>query len=423
MIKPNVLLILVGVCALLLVAMLLISGDRPDVGAPVVASSKLLKEFNGDSIKTISLKKGDVSVKLEKKDKSWILASHKNRPAQSSRVETLLADLKAATVDGVRKGSPSLFALDEKGRAELVLENEAGKTTVFLGKSPDWSRSFVQKDASAAIYEVDKGLDNDVGLRAEKDDRILDPAYFFDLGVTKFTAEDVIDIAVKKGNDVQRVQKVIPGKDDPVQPKQELKPDEKPVWWITEPEGCAADDGNVSSITATLSNLTAKAYADGASDKDMGFEKPSAKVKVRLKDGTEHTLTFGKIEGDDVLVKVSGKTDPYKLYKYVYENLTKDLKKKDEEKKDENNNPNGPATFSPPANLVPGTVPPPLPAPAKKGSSSKTDKPKAFTLPGELKTPPPPPEKIEAEAKSVIPPAVVKQFEKDANKIEKKDTR
>ena len=48
-------------------------------------------------------------------------------------------------------------------------------------------------------------------------------------------------------------------------------------------------------------------------------------------------MTFGKIDGDDVLVSAVGKPDAFKVNKYVYDTCvkTEDLKKKKEEKKEE----------------------------------------------------------------------------------------
>jgi hypothetical protein len=125
---------------------------------------------------------------------------------------------------------------------------------------------------------------------------------------------------------------------------------------MTEPEGAPADEGAAGSIASNLAGLTAKSYADNVPEKDRGLDKPIAKVKLRLKDGTEHTFTFGKAEGDDVVMSVSGKPDPYKVYKYVYDNVNKDLKKKDDDKKDPADPHSGLPGFNPGG--TPGTLDP-----------------------------------------------------------------
>ena len=83
MIKPNVIIVLLVLCALLLAGFYLLKGDRPKVKLPAGLGEKLLKDFNRDSVKTIEIKKGDVSLKMEKKDKDWVLASQKGAPRQA----------------------------------------------------------------------------------------------------------------------------------------------------------------------------------------------------------------------------------------------------------------------------------------------------------------------------------------------------
>ena len=403
MIKPNMIIVLLLLCALLGVGFLLIKGDRPAVKPPSGQGEKLLKGFNRDSVKTIEIKKGGVTLKLLKKDKEkdWTLASHKGRAAKRDRVDTLLDNVGMASKDPRNSTDAKLFHLDEKNRTEAVFESDAAKVTLYIGKSPDYNKSFVRTEEGGPIYEVDRGLDTDAGVRTEGDNRILDPAYFYDLSIKlASSADDIIDIAVKKGHEVVRVQKVLPGK-GPVQPKQELGKDEKPVWWVTEPEGGPADDSNVSSIASNFTNLNAKSYADNVPEKERGLDKPSAKVVLRLKDGTQQTLTFGKIDSDDVILSIAGKPDPYKVYKYVYDSVTKDLKKKEEEKKDEKKAEAAPLKTE---------VKPPEP-------KSAAEPPKNLVAPT---TPPPPPAKIEQEAKPILPPAVTKESEPKPKLEEKK---
>ncbi|MCY3020058.1 MAG: DUF4340 domain-containing protein [Planctomycetota bacterium] len=411
MIKPNVVIVLLVLCVLLMAGFFLVQGERPKVKAPVNVNEKLVRDFNSDSVNKIEIKKGDVALKLEKKDKNWVLASSKGRPVQKDRVDTLLSDTKSAMREGTRSSKDdSSFDLDEKGRTEISLQSEAGNVVLYVGKDQGWGKTFVRTEAGGPIFDVDKGLDKDAGVRTEGEKRILDPAYFYDLKVLSITADDIIDIAIKKGNDVVRVQKVIPGK-GPLQPKQEPgKDDPKPLWWLTEPEGAAADDSSVSSIASNLSALNAKSYADAVPEKDRGLDKPNAKVVLRLKDGSEHTFVFGKIEGDDVILSVAGKPDPYKVYKYVYESVTRDLKKKEEEKKTET---------APKAEEKTSDASPPK-ADGKKAEEKKADeKAEEKKAKKAYVTPPPPPAKIEPEAKPAIPPAVAKQLD-EKPKIEEK---
>jgi hypothetical protein len=421
MMKPSAMLILVALLLLLGAGLLLVQTDRPDVETTTTAGSPVYKNFNPESITGIDLTKNDVAVKLVKKDGKWLMSSHKDRPVNGERVKNFLENVKSATLEKDRKGSDSLFNLDDKNRADVVFSSETAKNTLQIGKSSNMNKCFVRTDPKGPVLEIDRGVDTDAGLRSEGDGRVLDPAYFYDLKVLNIAADDVIDIAIKKGNDVVRVQKVLPGKNEPIQPKQELKPEDKPVWWITEPEGAPADEGAASSIASTLATLNVKSYADNVAEKDRGFDKPTAKVKIRLKDGSEHTFTFGKAEGDDVMLSVSGKADPFKVYKYVFDNVTKDLKKKDDTKEPGADPHSGLPNFGPPGG-APGGQPNFDPATMemikKKLEEAKKNKPQSEAPPI-----PRPPEKIEPETKPVLPPAVVKQPEpkiENSKPLEKK---
>ena len=104
----------------------------------------------------------------------------------------------------------------------------------------------------------------------------------------------------------------------------------------------AADDAKVGSLLSTLLNLNASGYADDIPEKDRGFDKPNARVLIRLKDGVERVVTFGAKLGDlkpndtkdkdSILLSVSGRSDVFKVQLYVFDTATKtsDLIKKEE---------------------------------------------------------------------------------------------
>ena len=406
MIKPSAILLLLALFFVLMTGYLLIPASRPQVLAPAANGEKLIKEFNFDSVKVIEIKKGDAQVKIEKKDGNWVLPMQKNRPARKDRIETqLIKDLKDAKLEDTRPGKDSLFGLDDAERTELTMFNETGKTTVYLGNSPATNKVFARPQPAGPVLEIDKGLDTLAGVRVDGTKRILDPAYFYDLKVLSYNNDDLIDIVIKKGHDVTRIQKVVPGK-GPVEPKKEIAKDDKPVWWITEPDSGEADENSIKTIVSNFAALNVKSYADDVAEKDRGLDAPTAKVKLRLKDGTEHDLIFGKIGAEDVIVSIAGRQDVFKVYKYVYDTLTRDFKKKDEEKKESGE----PGNLLPPPALPPGH--PTFPPNAPKTDAPKIDLPLKKT---EAVPPPPPPLKVEP-SKPAQPPAVVKDPKADEKK-------
>ena len=411
MIKPSLILIMIAVLAIIGAGMLFYQGDRPEIKAPERVGNRILKDaVFDDKLKAIDIKKGDVSVRLERKDKTtWVLASHNNRPAKIDRIDQLIVDAGSAKIEGTREGKLERFGLDEKGLTQLAFDCGEKKHALILGKSPDFSKAFVKTDSGSAIYEVDKGLDISAGIRTEKDDRILDPTYFYDLRLLSIPVDSIIDVTVARGKDTVRVRKTIVGK-DPLEPKSEVKKDDKFEWLIVEPEKQPADENAVSRITNQFITLNVKKYADGVSDKEAGLDAPTATVTLRTMDGVEHVLTFGRIEGEDVYLALKGRADKFVTYKFTFDNIAltlADLKKKE----------------PPKANIE---EPKPAPKPDYEKNLSADEKEKirkevetqmeqtpAPKPKSEAPPPPPPPvDKATGEPEPKAPPAVIKHEEK-----------
>lgn len=394
MIKPSVVLILLAIVVLMVAGFFLMSGDRPVERAPEKVGDVVLPDFKMENVRAIGIKKGDVAVRLEKKDKQWVLASHNHRLAQTERVTQLMTDAGGACIEGTRLGAGKEFELDDASRTLLTFERETGKSELYLGKSVDYGKVFLRTEPAGATYEVNRNLETAAGVKTDKDKRVLDPAYFYDLKLLALTAEDIIDFAIKREHDVCRVQRTIPGK-GPVEPKQELPKDgPKTEWWLTEPEGAPTDDSTVNRVTGAVYSLNAAEYADKISEKDAGLDKPALKVRFRLKDGAEHALTFGKVDNDKVFVTVSGKNDIFRVYKYTYDSLNqsaKELKKKEEKKEEK-------------AEASPGSTPPTPPTPPKADEKPALPAPKSDA--------PPPPPKVEDQPKPEPPAGAAKEPEK-----------
>jgi hypothetical protein len=421
MIKPNFLIALAVLCVAIGLGYFLIQGDRPSWSHTGKVGEHVLDVFDKNEVKSVTLKKSDLTIKIDKSDKNWVMASHKNRPVLNERMDALFASVIAAQIVNTRTGKDDLFALDEKGRTELTIDRGSASSKLYVGKQAEGISSFLRKELTGEILEVDKNLDNDAGIRTEKEDRILDPRHFYDLKGLNIGNEDIIEVAIKKGNDVVRLQKVLPGK-GPLEPKQEIgKDDPKPVWWLTEQEGAAVDDAAVTNIVSNIS-FTFKDYAGDLPAKDLGLDKPTAKVKVRLKDGSEKHLIFGNTDAAEpgkpnekfAVVQVEGKPEPYKIEKYIFESIVKDakdIKKKEPEKKEDEKKAEGTA----PETNERAAAPAPAPAP---NAPPKTEAAKQNTAPKEV-IPPPPVMKVGEEAP--LPPAIVKQPDNRA-RIEKKES-
>lgn len=400
MIKPNVILALLAVCGLLAAAFFLMPSDRMEPSEKVQEGTPLVGDFKPEAVNAIHIKKAGTEIRLVKKDGNWSLPSHQNRPAKSDRVQALLENVKEAKLQSQRTGSESTFGLDEKGRIELTLEGEGKKTELFLGRSQESNKSFVRTSASGPIIEVNKPLDTDASARTLGTDRIIDAQHFYDLRIVNLSQDDITEFTIARktaaGDEKLRLQKLpatkkpeeeakAPQPVDPDNPEKKEEP--KFEWWIIEPAKAEADEGAVNSIVSNLSNMNAKAYADNVKPEESGIDKPNAVVTLKAKDGKETTITFGKQEGEEVILQVSGNTNTYKAYKFVLENVQKDLKKKEEEKND--------AAITP---LVPPAEKPKAPEPVIQQPPAKKEATPIPAIPG----------KTEDKPDAKAPPAVPK---------------
>lgn len=73
------------------------------------------------------------------------------------------------------------------------------------------------------------------------------------------------------------------------------------------PEGGAADDGQLQTLFATATGLTAKAFVDGRDRADLGLNEPALRVALSLGDGTTLTvLISAQDDGTDPYATVEG---------------------------------------------------------------------------------------------------------------------
>lgn len=388
--NAKTLILLGGTFLVLVVAFLVVKPSRPQVGeGPGAVTGQLVKDFKPDEARSVKLAKGDQTIQIIKKDDKWVVASKGDRPADEGRVRGLLDAVREAKVKEDRTGSQETFELDEKRRLSIQVSGADDKSlaSIVAGKSPDYGTGFVLGDA-AKVLLVDQNFADKAQVTTENDKKTLTEDKWYDLKLLRITSDDVIDVAFQKGDQTWRIQKVIEG-EGPVKPKskdaekkdetkkdearaeekkdaakaeaekdgekkdnepakeeskaEEKKEEKKPVWRITEPQDAETNESECNSVGSAIAWLDAKGYADELKPEEQGFDKPEATTRVVLKDGTTHTIVFGKLvkneknESDSyVTAKLDGKPQVWKVEKYAFESLTKGLDKlkKEEPKAD-----------------------------------------------------------------------------------------
>jgi len=310
-------------------------GSGTQDGMPVVGE-RLFKDYDPSKSFVLELSKAGRKVRLERRsDLRWEIASDRNRKVRNEHLMGLVSALTRTFVDEVRVGSPEKFGLDESQRIELKVLGEDGGLLLhaYLGRSPTtaFGVSFVQLPGQSAIFVATEDLEAAAGARTEDDQRRLSTAHWYDLEILRFKREDVVEFALKRGHETVRVERVVPGPEK----KTEEKKDEtktgapKPVWWITEPESVAASSTACGEIINCCAQLFARGHADDVKPADLGLDRPVAKLRIQLRDGTAYKLILGKLLDEYGILQLEGQPEVWKIdafYHKAFSRVLKELK-------------------------------------------------------------------------------------------------
>ena len=334
-------LVLLAVFVLLVGAFLAAPGKRvPEQPVdPYKSARPVFKDFKASAARTLVIAKGGRNLRLERKDAAdWNLSSHENPKARSEPVSELLRALEDATVAEPRTGNLELFGLDDAERTELEVLGEGGASLLKLsiGRMSEFGRGFI-RPPSGEVLEIDRNLDELCLVRTVNDARVLSPDLWYDLRILAFNPDDAVEFAIKKGHQVVRVLKVTPGPppmpletpkaEKPAAPGDSARKPPKPIWWIMEPEGAAADEQACLEIVNKAAHLSAQSYADDVPSESRGLEPPSTKTRIVLKDGTSHTLRLGRTEKEYAILQVEGRPEVWKVAAFNAEAFAKPLEK------------------------------------------------------------------------------------------------
>ncbi|MGC9317551.1 MAG: DUF4340 domain-containing protein [Armatimonadota bacterium] len=107
-------------------------------------------------------------------------------------------------------------------------------------------------------------------------------------------------VVLLEPEDVQRVE-LAHGEEQIVLARAE--PEAHVKWWMRKPLQVAADEFNVKQLVRSLGDMRAEDFLEAEAEVDPGFDKPQARLGLRLKEGRDLTVTFGKTDtrevGDD----------------------------------------------------------------------------------------------------------------------------
>lgn len=410
------LIILAVALALLGGAYLAVRGNRVQPSArgerDLKPGDALAEGFDPGKVRTVRIAKSGRTVELARKpNEPWLIASLKNRRAKQENVIGLLNGLGAATVIEDRPGALDNFGLGEAKRMSLDVlgENGAPLARLYVGQSPAYGQCFVQRQGAQAVLLVNQDLEGVCGTHTEGETRELNNDYWYDLIVCRIRPTDVIEFAIKRGHELVRVQKTLPGQ-GPILPKTlealkqeaeeeaKLSPEERktrprPVWWITEPEGLPVNDSNCAAVYNGVSELYSKGYADDVKPEELGLNPPRVRTRIVVRDGKSITFLLGKRFETFGILQVEGEPEAWKIEPFTYDSFVQPLERLKKEDLGAGANPNQAS----PAVLKPPEVPA-IPEPAVPVRTEIPDAPPPAT-PAQLeqRKPKPPPAVLKTE--------------------------
>jgi uncharacterized protein DUF4340 len=220
-------------------------------------------EIRGDAGKTLNLAKSGTT---------WTLAEADGYPADGSKVETLLSDLKKLQVRRPIVTSSryheTLKVTDAGAERRIRVYPQTGNDPVvdlLVGSSPSYGATNVRVAGDDRVYEVRDLRTYDIRP---------DPGSWIDRKLVDMPAEDVTKIAIHEGSTTIGLSK------------------SGTTWTMTQPAG-DADAAKVDAWLRGILGILATEPAGKADKPELGFESPAATVELtKTKDNATETVVL-----------------------------------------------------------------------------------------------------------------------------------
>lgn len=389
---PKTLLILFATLTVLVAAYLFLPENRITTDhsqdPQLRRGDRVFPGFRVEDARAVEIQQGNVQVRLEKSGADrWVVANRDNRIVILPKIKKLLAEVGAAQVRDNRKGPLDKFSLDPTNRIRLTALGKSDKmlATAEIGSSPQYETCFARLPEQEGVLEISPDLESTVGARTRNDRRVLTVDHWYDLTILRIDRDRIQEIEIHSAQKPIRLKKLKTEKKDGEPKEKKEKP--KWTWRIVEPIKADADENACNAICATASIFFAKGYADDVKPEERGLDRPSARTHIKLDDGTTYTFVFGKVASDFAVMCMEGKPEVWKVERYNYEGLVKDL---NELKRDASSR----GTPRAPGSEKPAEPRKPVSQPLRPGTKPETSAPKVPEKVKETPKPKPPPTRI-----------------------------
>ncbi len=242
---------------------------------------------------------------LQKTAGRWVLPDSAGFPADKSKVERLLGELKAlkrGLAVATTAGAQQRFKVsDDDFERKLVLaQGDKTLATVYFGTSPGLRQVHARSARDSAVYTTGFGLyEAPLGADAWEDKTLL-----------RVPADDIrrIEVAVLALSPLQpphaaAAKKTAQGAAGP------------PPWSATGlDDGEVVDQAHAADLVQQVSQLTFASVLGTRADPAYGLEQPALTLELTLKDGKREQIRLGRREKqNDYVLQVSSRPEYFRL--------------------------------------------------------------------------------------------------------------
>ena len=275
---------------------------------------KKLFSFKADDVEGIAIEHvGQPRLKLVKRGKDWTFVEPAGQFASASRIKSLtsgIANFRAAEfIDDKSEAEAGLAQPAVRVTATLSAALGSGTSTLLIGNEyknkDDQERFYAKLEGQKQIFGVMKYSKENVGKSL---DDLRDKRMF------RLTNDQVVSVTITHP-------------DQTLTFESEDKAG-KTVWNMTAPK--AKKDVSLASIVSTLTSLDVEEIVEGKKPEDVGLDRDTFTISLKLKDGTEQSVTISEEVDDNKnfamtpsVPELAGKI--VKISKFKVQNLAKKL--------------------------------------------------------------------------------------------------
>ena len=248
--------------------------------------NRLFPEYVKEDADFVDLTKGNLHVALAKKNGTWMVETEKGQPADTALVEGILGNLEGLTSDDLvstKAESHPALEVDSTGVEVKVTTGGSEVAHLIVGKpGPDYMSTYIRPADQDNVYRVP------VYLRTQVD---RGDQTWRNRNVLTLSQHDIVSYSTTEGTTKITLTQETPGQ-----------------WRMTAPQESAVDMGLLPMILQSMTNITAREFADSLSSlADAGLDPPLRTLEVETRSGERYLLAIGRMnEANQSHVKREG---------------------------------------------------------------------------------------------------------------------